>query len=75
MDITLPKYPASAGPAAAKQLNTVRERSAAARAKLQRELDRTVEAFGAAFEATDRQRTVRDRIAEAAKANSQRVAR
>ncbi|WP_405216006.1 hypothetical protein [Agrococcus sp. Ld7] len=75
MEIQLPKYPASAGPAAAKRLNGMRERSAAARATLQRELDRTVEAFDRAFEVADRQRTVRDRIADAAKADSQRVTR
>lgn len=75
MDVQLPKYPASAGPAAAKRANTLRERSAAARAALQRELDRTVEAFDRAFEVADRQRTVRDRIAEAARENTQRVPR
>ncbi|KAA6434933.1 hypothetical protein FQ330_03985 [Agrococcus sediminis] len=75
MEIQLPEYPASAGPAAAKRVNTLRERSAAARATLQRELDRTVEAFDRAFEVTDRQRTVRDRIADAARANTQRVPR
>lgn len=75
METNLSKYPASAGPAAARRLRTLRERSAAARAKLQRQLDMTVEAFGAAFEVADRQRSVRDRIADAAQSQSQRVTR
>lgn len=75
MEVRLPEFPASAGPAAAWRLRTLRDRAATSRAELERELEAALTAFEAAFEKADRKRNVRDRISDAARSQTQRVPR
>lgn len=59
---TLPPYPTSGGPVAAKQLQAAQERYRKQLADLDAELERAEQAFAAAFERSDETRAVRDRI-------------
>lgn len=59
----IPPYPASGGPAKARQLAVARERYRKVVAALDAELDKAEAAFLAGFERADEKKTAQDRIA------------
>lgn len=65
--IKLPDYPASAGPAIARRIDTKRDSYRKQAAQLRAELEKVEEAWAKAFDRHDVRTTARDRVAALAK--------